>query len=305
MKQGRSYYDLLGVKRTASPQEIRSAYLRLMKRHHPDAAGDRSAPNLAPALNRCYAVLKDPVKRSQYDARLVRLSPSSKPAPRLDHAAPKRAAARSWRVVVPSILALVTILWLAPKSGAEQTIGPPNSAAWQWTSPPSMTDASGIVIPLPERAVIDQMAGLARTVSISGAEAFSRKCYAGAARRVSTGAADQCVLFDVAFLYWRKSPASVSNLPVWFADQVVDNRHRQVMETFGKGAEQRLLHLRDLGFLALVRGIKASDSAPVLSPNLVTTIELSPEMYEGERERLTAAGVPTRDTLRRDEQPSE
>ena len=59
--RAQTLYDILGVNRSASQAEIRGAYLRLMKRYHPDLTSLGSAePDRATLLNRCYATLKDP-----------------------------------------------------------------------------------------------------------------------------------------------------------------------------------------------------------------------------------------------------
>jgi len=65
------YYAMLGVQRDASLGEIKQAYRELVRRHHPDAAGD-SAPARAQfeRIQEAYEVLSDPAKRAKYDAAL-------------------------------------------------------------------------------------------------------------------------------------------------------------------------------------------------------------------------------------------
>ena len=65
----RDYYDVLGVKPGASAAEIRSAYKRLARKHHPDAnRGSKSAEESFKDVSEAYQVLNDPDKRRQYDA---------------------------------------------------------------------------------------------------------------------------------------------------------------------------------------------------------------------------------------------
>src|SRR5256714_8817450 len=63
------YYQILGVKRDAKPDEIKSAYRRLARKYHPDVnPGDKSAEEKFKELNEAYEVLSDPDKRKKYDA---------------------------------------------------------------------------------------------------------------------------------------------------------------------------------------------------------------------------------------------
>jgi hypothetical protein len=64
-----SLYELLGLTRTATDDEVRSAYRRLARRVHPDAGGsDREFQRVHAA----YRVLGDPGRRRAYDLRLAR-----------------------------------------------------------------------------------------------------------------------------------------------------------------------------------------------------------------------------------------
>jgi molecular chaperone DnaJ len=64
----RDYYDVLGIKRGASDAEIKSAFRRLAKEHHPDRnPGDKTAEQKFKEINEAYEVLKDEQKRAAYD----------------------------------------------------------------------------------------------------------------------------------------------------------------------------------------------------------------------------------------------
>lgn len=61
----RDYYEILGVGKAASPDEIKKAFRRLAVQHHPDKEGGDETK--FKELNEAYEVLKDPSKRQRYD----------------------------------------------------------------------------------------------------------------------------------------------------------------------------------------------------------------------------------------------
>ncbi|KAL3693470.1 hypothetical protein R1sor_007121 [Riccia sorocarpa] len=64
---GYDLYELLGVQKDTTVQEIKSAYRWLQKRCHPDIAG-RAGHDMSILLNDAYSILADPVRRAAYDA---------------------------------------------------------------------------------------------------------------------------------------------------------------------------------------------------------------------------------------------
>jgi curved DNA-binding protein len=61
------YYEVLGVPRGASTDEIRGAYRRLARENHPDVSKDPDASARFSEISEAYEVLRDPDKRAQYD----------------------------------------------------------------------------------------------------------------------------------------------------------------------------------------------------------------------------------------------
>ncbi len=59
-----NYYELLGVKKDATADEIKKAFRKLARKHHPDAGGDEEKFK---QINEAYEVLSDSEKRTQYD----------------------------------------------------------------------------------------------------------------------------------------------------------------------------------------------------------------------------------------------
>jgi curved DNA-binding protein len=67
----RDYYEVLGVPRTAKPEEIKRAYRKLARKHHPDLqppAQRGKASERFQEINEAHEVLSDPEKRAKYDA---------------------------------------------------------------------------------------------------------------------------------------------------------------------------------------------------------------------------------------------
>src|SRR3954462_3233054 len=64
----KDYYEVLGVPRTATEDDIRKEYRSLARKYHPDVnPGDKSAEEKFKDINEAYEVLSDPDKRKRYD----------------------------------------------------------------------------------------------------------------------------------------------------------------------------------------------------------------------------------------------
>ena len=64
----RDYYEVLGVSKDASAEELKKAFRKQAKQYHPDLnPGDKTAEAKFKEVNEAYEVLSDPAKRQRYD----------------------------------------------------------------------------------------------------------------------------------------------------------------------------------------------------------------------------------------------
>lgn len=67
MNSKRDYYEVLGINRSASQDEVKKAYRRLARQYHPDVSDAPDAEARFKEINEAYEVLSDPEKRATYD----------------------------------------------------------------------------------------------------------------------------------------------------------------------------------------------------------------------------------------------
>jgi molecular chaperone DnaJ len=67
MTTNRDYYEILGIGRDASPEDLKSAFRKLARQYHPDVNKEPDAEEKFKEINEAYGVLSDPQKRAAYD----------------------------------------------------------------------------------------------------------------------------------------------------------------------------------------------------------------------------------------------
>ena len=63
----KDYYAILGLERTATPEEIKKAYRKQVRKYHPDVSKEKNAEEKTKEINEAYEVLSDKSKRAKYD----------------------------------------------------------------------------------------------------------------------------------------------------------------------------------------------------------------------------------------------
>ena len=61
------YYKIMGIERSATPEDIKRAHRKLARKYHPDVSKEKDAEARFKELAEAYEVLKDPEKRAKYD----------------------------------------------------------------------------------------------------------------------------------------------------------------------------------------------------------------------------------------------
>ena len=91
MADKRDYYEVLGLQKSASADDIKKAYRKKAKEYHPDLhPGDKDCEAKFKEVNEAYEVLSDPDKRAKYDqfGSQPSIPAASSPAPRASAASP-------------------------------------------------------------------------------------------------------------------------------------------------------------------------------------------------------------------------
>ena len=261
MASGPTYYDFFGVSRSATAEQIRSAYLWLMKQYHPDLTDqtDRErAADYAAILNRSYDVLKDPEKRANYDAWLD-LDARSRGKKKVERAlltgATWRTRESRWDASSKGAAAFAAVI--VALLGAAVTI--PGTSLTEVQSA-----SAGMAVPHTPMHIDDlavrQQVRLAVGTTADEAQTASERCFAAARDEANLAGTEMCIVFDDAYLEWNQSAADVLSRPTYFNDAVVRLRHRNAMAAAGSFDDARLMLLRQRTLNALLGEISSTVS---------------------------------------------
>lgn len=253
-----TYYETLGIGPGATPDQVRDAYVRLMKRHHPDmlsAADGSGRADVAPLLNRCYAVLRDPQSRAWYDAQLAGRPDAGTPVwsnarAMVAYKGSDRHRFRLWLVAAAMLGAIaLSQLWTGLQAGQwlQQSGG---------IGQPALATAGTIAPAAADRSEILRATQRAMSASPGEAEVMSARCFAALRTKRSRRTEDLCVVFDNAYIYWHRNARAELILPSYFDDALVRIRHLNAVAGSGDDPQARLAALRDRTFRVLLAQIK-------------------------------------------------
>jgi hypothetical protein len=135
-----THYDDLGLPASASGEEIREAYLNLVRLLHPDLSSEpslkRFSENTLKRVSRAYAILSDPDRRQRYDAQLSASSDEEAEEPVSVRRSAGRSRARAWITfgwLICAFAGIVGIGWYV----SQQSDGPSEPSQVSAANPPA------------------------------------------------------------------------------------------------------------------------------------------------------------------------
>lgn len=268
MRPDQNHYRVLGVPRHANLHQIRTAYVALLKRHHPDSSGNPRANRNGVDVDRivtAYKTLKDPRLRAAYDAELrqlaqrSRLARQSRAVPHVRPApvayVPRRRRKKKLQLKVdPNHLTYVAAA-IAAAIGIQLLVWGyqklDNARYDAVASGPALVRKLDDV-PTPMR--LEPVARLAGMLPAEDANKYSARCFSQANRSRSPTAADLCVAFDTAFVYWRETTAGPFTTDPYFQGEAVKSRYANAYSRLDPDAAMvRIASIRSSTFQALLR----------------------------------------------------
>jgi hypothetical protein len=282
-----THYQVLGVHSQSELASIRSAYLDLMKRFHPDRTGSDAGAVDVYRINLAWSVLRDDTKRAQYDAELLRLRMGATPMPSFDRRVPalipRRRSEPPGRTTVlfmacAALACLVSSDVLRPAPDVAITARAASSALFSSPAEASALPVAEADMPSLDPGIEDAVA-LASRLNIQEAVDTSLNCYGSVMRGKPAELADRCIAFDLAFAYWHDGEFNGRPLEGYFLPGRQHLRHEQALSILSGGdGGVRLEAIRAKTFSVLVdilaaRSGRSLDQATSYMPQEAPTPE--------------------------------
>ena len=272
---GQSHYQVLGVSPDADVQHIRAAYVSLLKRFHPDQGKPGEAENgiYVQRIVRAYRILKDPETRAEYDAALKPPLPQT----RILKLRPPRArkilrSRKRWKLDKEVIFYSVTLVSAA--------FGLQLLVSRLIERPGSHSTTLGEKLQGRNPAAVVQFESFVRKAGMmpaSEASVYSARCFAAAQRSRSPVAADPCVGFDMAYVYWRETAGGPLVLEPYFQPDAIKSRADEAYKRLNPiAAAARIQSLRAVTFRTIIRTSSATNEFALGFPASQAESEASP-----------------------------
>lgn len=267
-----THYEVLGVHSHSEPASIRTAYMTLMKRHHPDRRVRGRRADVY-RINLAYAVLRDPARRAQYDAELLHMRMQSLPFPGKDRRLPvvtsphkRRSAAAMlllWLLALP-------LLMLATSDKSPMTPVLPSAPAvaqmlGRSPSRPTSPAQTHVDLPNVDQSAVKREVIEAAYLSLDRAVLLSVRCFAQVRSKPQVAVADRCIALDLAYSYWHEGEFSGKDMETYFSPSLMRQRHEAALALVApQDLGARLEALRAGTFAALTDSLHAGvDASPL------------------------------------------
>jgi hypothetical protein len=262
-----THYQVLGVHSKADTASIRAAYLRLIKRHHPDRGPSGASHVQITDINLAYSVLRDARKRAEYDEQLLRQWLRSQPPPLRRHPPMRMSLPRQRRnaLMLRTALLAAAILLVAIPSDMFVDTSPALSDGETQASVlvperPKAPAPAPLTAPLAAPVLdpgIENIIEVALAIPVDDAQATSLRCYEEIRGLRAASAADRCVAFDLATSFWQDGDFKTAAQHTYFDRAAMRRRHRKVLAALDPThASDRLQALDRYAISALVDTLK-------------------------------------------------
>ncbi len=265
-----THYQVLGVHSKADTAAIRAAYLKLIKRHHPDRGSSGASHVQITDINLAYSVLRDARKRADYDEELLREWLRSQPPPprRPSQARPSLPRQRRNSLALrTAVLAVAVLLVAIPSDLFVNQRGAWSDAQMHASvlppQPAKAPDPAPVTAPAPPPAPvfdpgIENIIEVALAVPLDDALPTSLRCFEEIRGLRAASAADHCIAFDLATSFWQDGDFKTAAQRTYFDRAAMRRRHHKVLaELEPIHARDRLQALDRLAISALVDSLKA------------------------------------------------